>query len=404
METPYQFIKIDELPCDTVRDTVYISNMDDFFLQHYDCDLHEFVRRYGHVQNLIDSLNAISEERLYYNFFLPRDTLHSLSNRFVVKEFQVYSDTSTFYSDEVNDISMIEDIGSVRREILFRCVGEKATTQLIKNPEAVSQVISSLFTEMQQFYDNSVHIEGINLYFPDFNFKEKRAMAQFVKSVRIMMDASRNFKYPETRLNVTFNTYDGEQIVDRNYQYCLLQDASEVISLDYRYPIDSCYMRGTRLVRTGSMSDIKLISQIVNHFYIARFYMGNLDKDAANLTDFSEHTIGSYFRVDFLDNQWEVYFFILIGILLLIIILIVLYIFYKPISDFVNHNTETVLVIAIVVILEIIALAIIIFQNLNHEDDFMLMSKNPLVLFSLPSLVILIIPLLRQLLKRGRMP
>lgn len=406
METEYDYFQIVELPRDTVyvRDTVYISDMDAFFKEYSGYSFKEFADRYMHTKSAIDSLNAINEERLYYNFFLARDTFNTLSNRFVVKEFEVYPDTTLFYHDKVNDIAMVKDQRSVRKEILFRCTGEKATSQLLKNPDAVKRVISALFSEMQQLYDDSIHIEGINLYFPDYNFKEKRAMAQFIKSVRIIMDASQHFKYTETRLNVTFNTYDGEE-VDRNYQYCLLQDVSEVISLDYRYPIDSCYLKGYRLVRSESnMTDISLVSQIVNHIYIARFYIGHLDKDAANLTDFSEHTIEPYLKVDFLDNDWEIYMFILIGVFVVLLVLAIIYFFSKRFSDFINHNSDSVLIISIVLILEILALIVILFQNLNHEDNFMLMSKNPLILFSMPSLVILIIPIFKQMSKKGRIP
>jgi len=394
--------QIFELPHDTIVtcDTVFISDIDGFLAQ-YGCTLGSFAKKYGSLKRMIDSLNNLSGERLFYNYFLPRDHGYRLSSRFIVKSFRLKK--GRLVTDEEAFTDDVAYNKFVRKEILVTCEGADHTDQFLKNPTAIIQTISDLFTQMQRLNTNdSTKIKGINLYFPDYTFREKRAMVQFVKSVRIMMDASRDFKSLQTRLNVTFLKSNGIASVDKGFLYSLIQEAREVICLNEN-TIDSCYVKGNS-IKSGEKMDVGLIPQILSHFYIARYYTDSLDITKGELTDFSIKKITPYLQADYLENTWESFFFLLIVNILVVIVVVVLYYSSLPVSSFMNKYTETVLMIAMMLLLELVALVLATFQHMCQDDGFSLAERYPILIFSLPLLVVLIIPLLKGIFGKRRIP
>ncbi|MDR3061986.1 MAG: hypothetical protein LBU57_07730 [Dysgonamonadaceae bacterium] len=404
-ETEYTLEQIEELPHDTlyVRDTVYISDID-AFLKPYDCNLKEFVEKYGMMKEMMDSLNRLSAERIYFNFFLINDSLNQISNRIIVKEFRITAKNDLLrlnIVDREEKYNQVENPDSVRKEILFRCDDAVLTDHFLKNPDAIRRCISTMFTQMQK--DSLNPIKGINLYFPDFKFREKRKMTQFVKSVRIMMDASRDFKCGSTRLSVIFLARKGIENIDRDFQYCLMQEASEVVFLNVADVVDDYAVKGYQLTYK-EINSISFFQQLIGHFYIARFYNGDLDIMAQNLTDFSERSIKPVLEADYLENSWEIYLFILIFIIVIILVLVVLYYTFVPFSTLANENIESILLISIVVLLEILVLFFCTFQNMCKGDSFTIVYNNPVLIFILPLVMVLIIPFLNGIAKRRRTP
>jgi hypothetical protein len=397
-ETKYALEHVEELPRDTVyiRDTLVVSDID-AFLKPYGCDLKEFVERYGALKSMMDSLNNLSADRLYYNFFLPQDSARYLSNRFFIKEFEVSGNRFTESVNRTKDWEQLTDVSSIRKELLFRFGDSIMPTHIfLKNKLMVRKALSHMFT----FINQNPDITGINLFFPNYTFKEKRDMTQFVKSVRILMDASRDFKPEKIRLNVTFVS---QGKIDENFRYCLMQEAGEVLFLENSDLVDRYYIKGNRMTEE-KLKEISFFPQLKSHFYIARYYRGDLDIRNQNLTEFSESTIAPVIEADYLENKWETYVLVLIILLLIILGLAILYYTYVPFSSLINENIESVLLIAIVVILEIIAIIVSIFRNMCYSDAFAFMHKNPVVIFTLPLIMILIVPFLNGMVKKRRIP
>ncbi|MDR2913857.1 MAG: hypothetical protein LBV74_03330, partial [Tannerella sp.] len=205
-----------------IHDTVYISDIDGF-LKQYECDLKQFAERYGELKIMMDSLNSISSDRLYYNIFLPQDSTRLLSNRFFIKEYKVSKDRIFQYADHTVDWDKLRDTSIIRKELLFRFEDNpELTDTFLKDKLLIRKTLSYMFGVMAK----NEGVTGINLFFPNYTFKEKRAMTQFVKSIRILMDASQDFKPEKVRLNITFLNKGN---VDENFSYCLLQEVSEVL-------------------------------------------------------------------------------------------------------------------------------------------------------------------------------
>lgn len=379
-----------------IHDTLIIADID-ALMQISKEDLMPFAKRYGELTGMLDSLNQLPSDRLYYNYFLLLDSARRLSNRFFIKEYHVVNDHFEESVDRTKDWDRLRDTSIIRKELLFSFDEDYSLTDaFLKNKVLIRRTLSHMFTIMSENPD----IVGINLFFPNYTFKEKRAMTQFVKSVRILMDASCDFKPEKIRLNVTF---PDRGAMDENYSYCLLQEAGEVLFINSSTLIDNQYVEGKRMT-LDSMKNIHFFPQLKNHFYIARFYTGNLDIRDKNLTDFSESSIAPIIDADYPENKWELYLLILIILLFIILVLVVLYYTYVPFSTLVNDNAESVLLIAIVLILEIMAIIVSIFRNMCYTDAFAFMHKNPVVLFTLPLAMILVVPFLNGIAKKRRIP
>jgi len=385
-----------------VRDTVHLSEIDDF-LKQYGCNLGTFAKKYGSMKRMVDSINNLSGERLFYNYFLPQDKNRKLSTRYIVKTFCVNKGVLEQEEAAVSDFVDQKGKGLLRNEILFSCKGADETNHFLRNPVAITHVISGMFTFMQkQEISDTTKIKGINLYFPDFTFRDKRALVQFVKSVRIIMDASHCFKPPGTRLNITFQTSKGTSDLDKGFLYALMQEATEVICL-HQDMIDSCYVNGNCTTSLKDI-DVNLIDQIVSHYYIARYYTGPIDISKADLICFSGLAINPYLQADYSENTWETYLLLLLSTVLLIIVVVVLYYTCLPVSTFMNEYIESVVLISVMMLLELLALAITTFQHMSEDDNFSQLQKHPLLLFSLPFVIVLIIPMLKGISKKRRIP
>lgn len=351
------------------------------------------------IFNENDSLYSQMSVRLYFNHFLKQDSINSFSSRFMIKEFSINDSLQTTYED-IKEYDLIVDKSSVMKGYLFRCEGEQMTDLFLHDKDAMTECISMMFTQMQQ---DTSQLRGLNVYFPDFSFKEKRAMAQFVKSVRIMMDASKDFKYGKTALSIIFLDKNKED-VDKSFLYCLMQEAGDVLFIKSTDIINnSIAIQGER-VTTLNLGKVGFIGQLKSHLYLGRYYTKSLNLNEKNLSNFKVEDISFIHDVDYIENTWETYLFILIGLLIIVITFITLYYIYLPFSSFINNNFESVIFVSLIVVLEIVALMTCVFLFMCKEDSFQIINKNPVILFTLPLVLVFIVPFLNGLRKKRKLP
>lgn len=357
------------------------------------------LKRRIEVFNEQDSLYSQSSVRLYYNFFLRNDTSGYLSSRFMVKEFRINDSLRTISSD-ITDYDQVIAKDSVMRGFLFRCDGVRTTDLFLHDKEAITECISVMFDEMQK---DTAYLRGLNLFFPDFSFKEKRVMAQFVKSVRIMMDASEKFKFGKTALSVIFLDEDKENI-NKSFLYSLMQEAGDVLFIKSTDIINNSTIVEGERVTPEKLGKVGFLGQLKSHLYVARYYTGNVDILKQNISDFSKENIEFIQQIDYPENSWEIYLFTLIGVLIALVVSIVLYYTYLPFSTFINNNSESIIFVAIVAIFEILALVACIFLFMCKEDSFQIIDKNPVILFILPLVLVFVVPFLNGLRKKRKIP
>lgn len=400
-ETPFGIEWIEELPRDTVviRDTVFVSDLDGFLSRYVgrEVDLNRLVRDVAGIEALVDSLEGLSQQTLFYNYFLGADPGRNLSNSFIVREFALDRRLRPAAVD--TDTVGQRMYPQASREIMFRCDGAERTLRFIRNREAIRRFIAYMFTMMQE---DGEGITGINLYFPDYDFTRKRAMTQMVKSVRIMMDASRDFKHETTTLRVIFHSQDSSVRAGGNFVSGLLQEASEVVFVDGVDVRNNFFVRA--VVNGADSRQPGLLGKIVNHVRIARYYTGGLDIESLELTGFDDAAIGEILTADYRENNWEVFLYIILLILAVVAVVYILYCLDVRVSELMTAHMESVMLLLTVVVLEIGILLITMFQNMCREDQFSIVDQHPVLIFMLPLAVILVMPVLHRLLANRKKP
>lgn len=380
-----------------IHDTVYVSNADDFLKKYYKgkINLNELVKNQQILDSILRNLSSVSGKELFYNYFGNHRFPKALSNSISVREFsltgnlrfkRLQSDTET-------------PSGSLSNELLFRFTGVNRTDRFLKNKEAQVRAISYIFKTLQS---DTVQIQSINLYFPDFNFKEKRAMAQFVKSVRMVLDAAKDYDISTMKLKVFFHDQKNPEIIGEDFLYSLTIKASEVVLLNPTNVIDDYYVQGDPFSKED-IENLGLLTRMNSHFYLARFTNGN-PEISDSITNFSVNAIRDIALGDIPENNWESYLWFLAGLLLLVILITLLYFFYPPFSYVLNQNMGIVLASAIVFTIEFFMLTGVVFQNMCTEDESTSLNENPTLLFCMPILMVVVLPLIRQFSRNKKLP
>jgi hypothetical protein len=214
------------------------------------------------------------------------------------------------------------------------------------------------------------------------------------------MDASKQFKFKNTRLTVILHA---GSTIDYNFQYCLMQEATEVLFIDKHDVINNFYVRGQRMT-TETMDEVSFFAQLLCHFYIARYYTGTTDILQLNIERFTPEDIAFVLSVDYPENTWEMYLYMLIGIAVFILIVSLLYTVFVPFSGWVNKHINSILVILIILVFEMVVLVINIFQSMCKDDSFIFIDKHPQLRFIMPLFLVLLVPVLIGIFKKKNLP
>lgn len=397
LEDPYFF----EPYFDTIyiHDTVYISNADAFLKKYYKgkITLNELMKNQKILDSILKNLSKVSGKELFYNYFGNHRYPKALSNSISIKEYSLGENLQ--FRQRFKDESY-GAWGNLNDGLLFRFTGASRTNRFLNNQEAVIRAISYIFTALQT---DSSKVHTISLYFPDFNFKEKRAMAQFTKSMRRVMDASRYPTIRNMKLKVFFHEPKDPDIIGEDFMYALILMADDVILLDPTNIMDDYYVKGDPF-SYSEIQDLSLLTQIKSHFYLAKFSNGDTTSYKNTLTNFSVNSIRPVVMGDNPDNTWESYLWFLIGLISLIAIIVGLYLLYPPFSYLLNQNMGIILASAVIFALEFFMLVGALFNYMCTEDDEISSSKNTWILFCMPILMVVVLPLMRQFMRNKKLP
>lgn len=420
METEEIFERIKELPRDTVRDTIYVHRFEEFLKSHLgeDFQLSLLLQDVDLYQAKLDSIEKLDpgNYQLFYNFFVGNDKSKQLSPTFVVSEVYLNPDSER---PEVRSHAPDSSLRNWQKTVMFRVDDRLQTELFLRDTVLMKRALVAMFNELEQLEDP----QRLLIFLPEYNYTNKRELVQFMKSIRVLMDASRSFKFEtDVQLDLVLS-HPGDLVPHHDVLYALAIECSYValFSGDFTTYLqeradssdagptlagDSAtqdYLLPLQLIKRGSLSP-GFIAQLRSHYYIARYFPGSWDIREANLTEFTMDSVSPVLVADYQENYWEIYFFILVMLFLIFGLLGVLYHFSLWFSMFVNDNLESVLLISIVLVLEIAALLINVFQYMCVEDTFTLFAKNPILIFSFPLVVVAIVPILQALSKKRRIP
>lgn len=401
LEDPYFF----EPYFDTIyiHDTVYVSDADAFLKRYYKgkITLNDLVKNQQILDSVLRNLSTASGKELYFNFFGNHRFPKALSRDIYVKDYMLTKGLNFYSRNSFKPRSDLPiDTAVLNPDLLFRFTGAYRTNRFLRNKEAMVRAISYMMSEAVSYNGK---IKALNLYFPDFNFREKRAMVQFIKSVKMVLDAAKDPKISGIKLNVFFHQQPDESVVREGFLYALTIKADEVVLLDPTNVMDDYYVKGDPFTQTD-IENVGFLTQIRSHFYLARFSNGDTTSYESTLTDFSVNAISHIALGDIPENNWESYLWFLGGLFCLIMIIILLYFFYPPFSYLMNQNMGIVLASSVIFVIEFFMLAGAVFSHMCTEDEEISSGKNTWILFCTPILMVVVLPLLRQFTRNRRLP
>lgn len=382
---------------DTTYVPKYISNLDEV-TREFGLSYDEYVRTFLAFKDENDSLNEFPTEKIYLNYFLP--LLNSdqplFEYRLVTREFLVNSSKNRVKLDLVN-LSQADSLEKSRfqTDCMMTIYGADKTNSFLNSSTQIKSCLGQLF---RNIYDSKGKIKGVNFYFPDYTFREKKAMAQFVKSASLVIDSCGIESMRSLRLYVSFNK--GKAKNNTGFLYGISQMTDSIFLFNYKSEENT--LPEISVIDKNRAKDLNLLSKLKNQFYLAKYYTKPFPERSK--TEFRIQDINNLIDADYPDNQWEIYLYGITGISLLLLILFLCYLTIPFISYFVNKNMDYVYSILIMFLLEIVILIANMFESMSKDDIFSLNNDNRFIILFLPLLFIFIIPVMKTIGKKRNLP
>lgn len=398
-EWTWDWEKLDSLIVrDTITDTLYVSRLEDV-TRHFGISFDEYVRRFMMFKDEQDSARVISSERVYLNYFLPMLASSSdfANKRLVSREYALSHDSLyTKLTLKEYPLKYYYSLDGLALDIMVNCYGGRNTDIFLQSSYARQTTIEQLFSAIH--FTRNRTIQGINFYFPDYSFRYKRDMAQFVKSLSLVTDSSRIEGIRGLKLYLTFDLKEGEAHED--FLCCLTQMADSVFLIDQQPELNVVPVM--KVIDRNVAEELSVFSKMRNQLFLARYAPGDFpetDREQFNLSD-----IRAVMYSDYDDNTWETYMWILVGILIVICVLIVVYYLSSSFSRYVNKNLDYIYALLILLALEIYLLVFMMIENMSKDNIFTFGGENQMAILFMPLLFIFIIPIMKSLRNRKYLP
>jgi hypothetical protein len=370
---------------------VYISTLDDITRQ-FGITYDDYVKQFLQYVRSQDSANRFSSRHIYLNYFLPmlEDEPGFPTQRMIDGIFSMYASPDTaFLNFAPAPLPDSLPKNNSNFDILFECRGDKNTDFFLQSPNLIDEYLVRLFKYVHEAKtQNNRAIKGVNFYFPDYSFKQKRAMAQFAKSVSIVIDSCRLKSIRGLKLYFSFNQQGADEI---KYLSCLAEMADSVFVLNNTVN-DRVFIPVT-VVTYHDAKKYSLLYKIIDQFYLAHYNLQPFPHTSEAL--FWDADIINLIHSDYPNDNWEIYALVLIVIIGISILLFVMYWTIPAFSFFLHRNGDYMIVLILILIFEIFILFFYMLEAMSRNEIFSFSHENQNLLLLMPILLILIIPFLK---------
>lgn len=379
-----------------IQDSVFVSHLNDV-TRRFNMSFDEYSKKLLEAVEQHDSTSITSLERIYLNYLLPMYYPSYIEHRYIARNYSVEIKDNFMKMDIQNirlPISVCRD--SLKMDIMVVFRGDVNTDNFLKSEFYRASCLEQLFWHI--YKSKITNIEGVNFYFPDFSFKQKRAMAQFIKSASLVMDSCHVEKIRDLKLYATFDKDIGGS--HKEFLYGLTQMADSVLLVNSK---TESWMRDSVIVLDKEDSkNISWLGKVYNQFYFARFQLNSFPVSQED--ELSLQSLRDLINSDYSYNTWEGYFFALIIIFIVIIAIFILYWTIPRFSYFLNNNMTYLYSMIIMLILEIYLLFVCMIESMSKEDVFTFGGENRNTFLLFPLLFIFIVPMLNRIGKRREKP
>lgn len=307
--------------------------------------------------------------------------------------------TNNWNSVNVMDFAPYKD---KRFDLVAYCGDASSTNRFLSNRQACRRFIHTVLgypDGMINRTGGAHRPDGLNLYLPAFDFSEKRALTQLVKSLSLVMDSLRIndsiHVYSNLDLSLTFSR---RAAIDHSGFISGLQCFVDTV---YFADCDSLGLASQVVYNNGSIDTSSVFTLVSNPFYLFRIpykaiQPGVNDDDIWQLMD-----------CDYASGQWGLFFCIDLCIILLLIAIIVLRCISVEVNVYFEKYRTLVILSMITLVMEFLVFFFFMIEALSPQVIFFDLetgSLTYLTLIALPVLPILLYFLLLKLNRREPVP
>lgn len=287
-------------------------------------------------------------------------------------------------------------------DLVAYCGDGTSTSRFLTNRQACRRFIHTVFAYPNGMINRpgGVHKPaGLNLYLPTFDFREKRALTQLIKSISLVIDSLRVNDSVHVYSNLDLSlTFSRRASVEHSGYISGLQCFVDTV---YFADFDSLGLAPKVIYNNGSIDTSSVYTRVTNPFYLLRIpyktiQPGVNDGDVWQLMD-----------CDYASGQWGVFFCIALCILLLLIAIVVLRMISVNMNVYAEKYRMLVVLLMITLVMEFVVFFFFTIEALSPQViyfDFETGNLTYLMLIALPVLPILLYFLLLQLGKREPVP
>lgn len=295
-------------------------------------------------------------------------------------------------------------------DLVAYCGDAQSTSQFLTNPSACRNFIYSVLNYPGGMI-NRAHFaskpEGLNLFLPAFDFKEKRALTQLVKSLSLVIDSlcvddtlhiyrdAHRLRNRDLGFFLTFS----KQAAARHSDY--ISGLQCFVDSVYFADFDSLGISSRILCNDGSIDTSSVVTRITNPFYLFRIPYKTIQPGV------NDGDIWQLMDCDYASGQWGLFLSIDLCILLAILALIVMRYISVPFNVYIEKYYTFVALLMITLVMEFAVFFFFMIEALSPQViyfDLETGSMTYLMLIALPVVPILFYFLILKLNKREPMP
>lgn len=286
-------------------------------------------------------------------------------------------------------------------DLIAYCGDARSINMFLANPEARLQFIYSVFDPQKGMINRNGFDRkpsGLNIFFPEFDFTEKRGLTQFIKSLSLVMDSLRvdtAMRYAALDLSLTL-PMTAEQ-THSDFVYGLQSFVDTVYFADF----DAFGLADKVCYNDGSIDGSSVISRFINPFYLFRIPYKTI-RPGANDGDLLELA-----QCDYDTGMWGVFFIIDVFLILLLATVFLLRYTSPGFNRFIEAYPTAMALIVITLVMEAGVFFFFMMEALSPQNIFFDMQTNSnayLILIALPVLPIFFYFLFKYIYQQPAMP
>lgn len=323
--------------------------------------------------------------------------------------------TNNWNSPNVMDVAPYKDI---RYDLVAFCGDAASTNRFLINRQACHRFIHTVFSYpggMINRTGGAHKPSGLNLYLPEFDFTEKRALTQLVKSLSLVIDSLKTedgrfiYGLPPCPSDSSISTLNPEGI-DFSLTFsrrAATHEAGFISGLQcfvdtvYFVDFDSLGLAREVVYNNGSIDTSSVVTRVTNPFYLFRIPYKNVRPGV------NDHDLWQLMDCDYASGQWGLFLCIDVFLIILVVAFFVLRATSVEVNVFVERYRTLVVLLMITLIIEFAVFFFFLIEALSPQVIYFDLETGQLTylaLIGLPVLPILLYFLILKLNDRNPVP